>query len=60
VNPQRLVQRVVDQGVVVSKLLPQRLFGLGFIEVGRWHVGAAWPPLWMRVDNDRGGQNNSR
>jgi hypothetical protein len=29
VDPQRLVQRVVEQGVVVSKFLPQRLLGLG-------------------------------
>jgi hypothetical protein len=59
VNPHRLVQCIVDRGVVVSKLLPQCLFDLGFIEVGRWHAGAAWPPLWMRVCDDRGGHDSA-
>jgi hypothetical protein len=59
-NPQRLVQCVVDRGPVVLKLLPQRLFILGFIEVGRRHAGPAWPPLWMRVSDDRGGRDSAR
>jgi hypothetical protein len=29
VDPQRLVQRPVERGVVVAKVLPQRLLGLG-------------------------------
>jgi hypothetical protein len=42
-DPQRLVQRVVDRGSVVTKLLPQSLFVLGFIEVGRRRAAAAKP-----------------
>jgi hypothetical protein len=34
VDPQSLVQRVVERGPVVSKFLPQGLLGLGLIEVG--------------------------
>jgi hypothetical protein len=41
VNPQCLVQCFIDRGIVVSKLLPQCLFGLGFIEVGRRRTNAA-------------------
>jgi hypothetical protein len=33
VDPQRLVQRVAERGVVVLKLLSQRLLSLGLIEV---------------------------
>jgi hypothetical protein len=40
-DPQRLVQRVVDRGIVVSKLLPQRLLGLGLVEVGWRRTGTA-------------------
>jgi hypothetical protein len=40
-DPQRLVQCIVDRGAMVSKLLPQSLFGLGFVEVGQWRAGVA-------------------
>jgi hypothetical protein len=33
VDPQRLVQRVVEQGAMVAELLPQHLLGLGLIEL---------------------------
>jgi hypothetical protein len=39
VDPQCLVQCVVERGTVVSKLLPQFLFGLGLIEVGQRCAG---------------------
>jgi hypothetical protein len=38
-DPQGLVQRVVERGPMVSKLLPQRLLSLGLVEVGRWRTG---------------------
>jgi hypothetical protein len=41
VDPQGIIWCVVDRGVVVSKLLPQCLFDMGFIEVGRRCAGAA-------------------
>jgi hypothetical protein len=41
---------------VVSKLLPQRLFGLGFIKVSRWRTSVAWPQLWMRFDDAGAGR----
>jgi hypothetical protein len=41
VDPQCLVQRVVDRGTVVLKLLPQRLLALGLVEVGRQRAGTA-------------------
>jgi hypothetical protein len=43
-DPQCLVQRVVERGPVVSKLLPQGLLGLGLIEVG-WRRTGGLPPL---------------
>jgi hypothetical protein len=46
-DPQGLVQRIVEQGPVVSKLLPQRLLGLGLVEVGRRHTGEL--PLLLQV-----------
>jgi hypothetical protein len=47
VDPQRFVQRPVEQSVVVAKLLPQCLLGLGTGEVGRRRVGAL--PLLLRT-----------
>jgi hypothetical protein len=35
VNPQRLVQRPVERGAVITKLLPEPLLRLGLDEVGR-------------------------
>jgi hypothetical protein len=46
VDPQHLIQRVVERGVVVSKLLPQRLLSLGIVEVGQWHAGVLPLLLW--------------
>jgi hypothetical protein len=40
-DPQGLIQHVVERGPVVSKLLPQRLLGLGFVEVGRRRTGGS-------------------
>jgi hypothetical protein len=47
VDPQRLVQRIVERGTVVSKLLPQPLLSLGIIEVGRRRAGVL--PLLSRA-----------
>jgi hypothetical protein len=49
-NPQRLVQRVVERGAVVSEFLLQRLLGLGLIKVGRRHAGV--PLLLFRARNN--------
>jgi hypothetical protein len=59
VDPQCLVQQVVERGVVVSKLLPPRLLGLGIVEVGRRRAGML--PLLLRVrDGDVwGGQDDT-
>jgi hypothetical protein len=46
-DPQRLIQRVVERGAVVAELLPQRLLGLGLIEVGRRCAGVL--PLLLRA-----------
>jgi hypothetical protein len=46
-DPQRLVQRIVERGTVVTKLLPQRLLSLGLAEVGRWRAGVL--PLLLRT-----------
>jgi hypothetical protein len=35
VDPQCLGQRIVNRGAMVPKLLPQRLLGLGLVEMGR-------------------------
>jgi hypothetical protein len=42
---QRLGQRVVDRDVVVTKFLPQHLFGMGLVKVGRRRVGTMQPLL---------------
>jgi hypothetical protein len=39
VDSQRLVQRVVDRGAVVSKFLPRHLFSLGFVKMGWQRAG---------------------
>jgi hypothetical protein len=59
-DPQRLVQLIVEQGAVASKLLPQRLFGLGLVEVGRRCAGVTPLPLWARDNGVRGGQGSAR
>jgi hypothetical protein len=46
-DSQGLVQRVVERGPVVSKLLPQRLLGLGLVEVGLRRTGGL--PLLLQV-----------
>jgi hypothetical protein len=46
-DPQGLVQRIVERGPVVSKLLPQRLLGAGLVEVGRRRTGGL--PLLLQV-----------
>jgi hypothetical protein len=58
-DPQRLVQRVVERGVVVSKFLPQHLLGLGLVKVGRRHTGVT--PLLLRAHDDGiwGGQGGT-
>jgi hypothetical protein len=59
VDPQRLVQRIVERGAVVSELLPQRLLGLGIVEVGRRRAGVL-PPLLRACDGDIwGGQGST-
>jgi hypothetical protein len=47
VDLQCLVQRVVERGVVVAELLPQRLLSPGLVEVG-WR-GAVLLPLTLRA-----------
>jgi hypothetical protein len=47
VDPQRLVQRSVERGAVVVKLLLQLLLGLGLDEVGRRCAGAL--PLLLQM-----------
>jgi hypothetical protein len=40
---------------VVSKFLPQRLLGLGLVEVGRRRAGVTPFLLWARDNGVRGG-----
>jgi hypothetical protein len=47
VDPQRLIQRVVERGAMVTELLPQRLLGLGLVEVGRRRADVV--PLLLRA-----------
>jgi hypothetical protein len=56
VDPQRLVQHVVEQGTVVSKFLPQCLLGLGLIEVGRRRADVTSLLLWAHDDGIWGGR----
>jgi hypothetical protein len=44
VDPQGIIQSVVEQGPVFSKFLPQDLLGLGLIEVG-WRRAGGLPLL---------------
>jgi hypothetical protein len=46
VDSQRHVQHIVDRGAVVSKFLPQRLFGLGLVKMGRRCADKTPLPLW--------------
>jgi hypothetical protein len=50
VNPQRLVQRVVERETVIAEFFPQRLLGLRPIKVGRRRAGV--PLLLLRACND--------
>jgi hypothetical protein len=50
VDPQRLIQRLVERGAVVAEFLPQCLLGLGIGEVGRRRDGAF--PLLLRARRD--------
>jgi hypothetical protein len=45
-DPQRLVQHIVERGVVVAELFSQRLLGLGLTEVGRRRARALPLLLW--------------
>jgi hypothetical protein len=47
VDPQRLVQRVVERGVVLAELLPQCLLSLGLVKVDRQCAGVL--PLLLRT-----------
>jgi hypothetical protein len=49
VNLQRLIQRVVERGVVVSEFLTQHLLGLALVKMGRRRAGM--PVLLLRVRN---------
>jgi hypothetical protein len=46
-DSQGLIQRVVERGPVISKLLPQRLLNLGLVEVGWRRTG--WLPLLLQA-----------
>jgi hypothetical protein len=48
VDPQRLVQRLVERGTVVTELLPEPLLCLGIDEMGRRGVGIILPLLQAR------------
>jgi hypothetical protein len=56
VDPQHLGWRVVDRDVVVTKLLPQHLFGLCLVEVSGRRVGTVQPLLRVRDCDVRGRQ----
>jgi hypothetical protein len=58
-DPQGLAQCVVDRGIVVSKLLPQCLLGLGLIKMGRRCAGVTLLLLWVRDDGIRGGKDSA-
>jgi hypothetical protein len=53
-DPQRLVQRLVERGAVVMELLPQLLLRLSVGEVGRRHIDALMSPLRARRRITRG------
>jgi hypothetical protein len=50
---------MVERGVVVSKLLPQRLLGLDLVEVGRRHAGGL-PLLLQRATVASGEERTTR
>jgi hypothetical protein len=56
VDPQGLVQSVVERGPVVSKFLPQGLLGLGLVEVGWRRAGRIPLPLQARHGGIWGGR----
>jgi hypothetical protein len=58
-DPQRLGQCVVNRGVVVPKLLPQRLLGLGLVEMGCRRAGALQLLLRVRDGNVRSGRSST-
>jgi hypothetical protein len=55
-DPQGLVQRIVERAPVVLKLLPQRLLGLGLVEVGRRRAGGFPLLLQARYGGIWGGE----
>jgi hypothetical protein len=57
-DSQHLSQRIFNQGVVVPKLLPQHLLGLGLVEMGRRRASVAQLLLRVRDDNVRGGRGS--
>jgi hypothetical protein len=54
-DPQGLVQRIVERGAMVPKLLPERLLGLGLVEVGWQRAGLLRLPLCVTVPSGAGG-----
>jgi hypothetical protein len=54
-DPQRFIQRPVERGAMVAKLLPRRLLGLGTSEVSRRRVGAFPLLLWARQHRPKQG-----
>jgi hypothetical protein len=56
VDPQHLVQRVVERGAIVSKLLPQRLLGLGLVKMSRRRAGVLLLLLRVRHGDIWGGR----
>jgi hypothetical protein len=58
-DPQCLLQHVVERGALVAELLPQRLLGLGLVKVGRRRAGEL--PLLLRARHGaiRGGEGGA-
>jgi hypothetical protein len=59
VDSQRLVQSIVDRGVMVSRFLPQRLFGLGLLKMSWRRAGMTPLLLWGHDDDVRHGQDSA-
>jgi hypothetical protein len=59
-DPQRLVQRLVERGAVIAELLPQLLLRLSLGEVGRWRIDALPLPLRARCGTTRGREAGAR
>jgi hypothetical protein len=55
VNPQRLIQRIVERVAVVSEFLLRRLLSLGLDEMGRRRVGVNLLLLQVRNSDIYGG-----